>query len=288
MKYALIHEHIGLYSIVLMCRVLGVSKSGYYRWLERPVCDRERRRMEMEGRIKETYESFEAAYGAPRIARELTELGHPCSVNYVAKIMSEQGIKALNGKGFNYSSHSLAMHNVSDNLLWRDFAASRPNQKWTTDITYIWVRDRWLYLATVMDLFSRRIVGWALDTFMTEELISRAMNMALAQRSVLPGLIVHSDRGTQYRSQAYIDYLTANKISISMSRKGNCWDNAPMESFFSRLKVELIYPKNYRSIEEAKSGIFAYIEIFYNRKRRHSANDGLSPVSFEEQAAMAA
>lgn len=288
MKYALIYEHIGLYSIVLMCRVLGVSKSGYYRWLERPVCERERRRMEMEGRIKETYESFEAAYGAPRIARELTELGHPCSVNYVAQIMSEQGLKALNGKGFNYSSHSLAMHNVSDNLLWRDFAASQPNQKWTTDITYIWVRDRWLYLATVMDLFSRRIVGWALDTFMTEELISRAMNMALTQRNVLPGLIVHSDRGTQYRSQAYIDYLTANKISISMSRKGNCWDNAPMESFFSRLKVELIYPKNYRSIEEAKSGIFAYIEIFYNRKRRHSANDGMSPVAFEEQAAMAA
>jgi len=287
-KYALIHEHVGLHSIVLMCRVLGVSKSGYYRWRDRPLCERERRRVEMEGRIKETYEVFEAAYGAPRIARELTELGHPCSVNYVAQIMSAQGIKALNGKGFNYGNHSLAMHNVSDNLLWRDFSASQPNQKWTTDITYIWVKDRWLYLATVMDLFSRRIVGWALDTFMTEALISKAMNMALTQRNVLPGLVVHSDRGTQYRSQAYIDYLTANKISISMSRKGNCWDNAPMESFFSRLKVELIYPKNYRSIEEAKSGIFAYIEIFYNRKRRHSANDGMSPVAFEEQAAMAA
>lgn len=288
MKYALIYEHIGLYSITLMCRVLGVSRSGYYRWLERPISTREARRMEMEALIKDTYEAFEAMYGAPRLAKELTELGHPCSVNYVAKIMSEHGIKALNGKGFNYSHHSLTMHNVSDNLLWRDFAASRPNEKWTTDITYIWVKDRWLYLATVMDLYSRRIVGWSLDTSMTEALISKAMDMALSQRTAVPGLIVHSDRGTQYRSQAYIDYLTANEIRISMSRKGNCWDNAPMESFFSRLKVELIYPKNYRTIEEARSGIFAYIEIFYNRKRRHSANDGMSPVAFEEQAAMAA
>ncbi|AUM11215.1 IS3 family transposase [Ketobacter alkanivorans] len=288
MKYALIYEHIGLYSITLMCRVLGVSRSGYYRWLERPISTREARRTEMEGLIKDTYETFEAMYGAPRLAKELTDLGHPCSVNYVAKIMSDHGIKALNGKGFNYSHHSLTMHNVSDNLLWRNFAASRPNEKWTTDITYIWVKDRWLYLATVMDLFSRRIVGWSLDTSMKEALISKAMGMALSQRTTAPGLIVHSDRGTQYRSQAYIDYLTANEIRISMSRKGNCWDNAPMESFFSRLKVELIYPKNYRTIEEARSGIFAYIEIFYNRKRRHSANDGMNPVAFEEQAAMAA
>lgn len=288
MKYALIYEHVGLYSITLMCRVLGVSRSGYYRWLERPISAREARRTEMEALIKDTYEAFEAMYGAPRLAKELTDLGHPCSVNYVAKIMSDHGIKALNGKGFNYSQHSLTMHNVSDNLLWRDFAASRPNEKWTTDITYIWVKDRWLYLATVMDLFSRRIVGWSLDTSMTETLISKAMGMALRQRTTTPGLIVHSDRGTQYRSQAYIDYLTANDIRISMSRKGNCWDNAPMESFFSRLKVELIYPKNYRTIEEARSGIFAYIEIFYNRKRRHSANDGMSPVAFEEQAALAA
>ena len=288
MKYALIHEYVGLYSVALMCRVLDVSRSGYYRWLDRPICGRERRRQQMEDLVKDTYEAFEAAYGAPRLAKELRELGHPCSVNYVAQIMSEQGIKALNGKGFNYSRHSLTMHNVSDNLLWRDFTASRPNEKWTTDITYIWVKDRWLYLATVMDLFSRRIVGWSLDTSMTEALISKAMAMALSQRTTAPGLIVHSDRGTQYRSQAYIDYLTANEIKISMSRKGNCWDNAPMESFFSRLKVELIYPKNYQTIEEARSGIFAYIEIFYNRKRRHSANDGMSPVAFEEMAAMAA
>jgi len=287
-KYALIVEYVGYYPVALMCRVLGVSKSGYYRWLGRPVSARGQRRIDMEERIKSTYEEFEAAYGAPRLAKELSELGHLCSVNYVAKLMAEQGIKARNGKGFRYSRHSLTMQNVSDNLLWRDFLASKPNEKWTTDITYIWVKDQWLYLATVMDLFSRKIVGWSLDTSMTERLIKDAMKMAFSNRKSGPGLIVHSDRGVQYRAQSYIDYLTSNNCRISMSRKGNCWDNAPMESFFSRLKVELIYAKNYRTIQEAKSGVFAYIEIFYNRKRRHSANDGMSPVAYEEKAAVAA
>lgn len=288
MKYALIVEYVGSYPVALMCRVLNVSKSGYYRWLDRPVSTRGQRRIDMQERIKSTYEEFEAAYGAPRLAKELSELGYPCSVNYVAKLMAEQGIKARNGKGFRYSRHSLTMHNVSDNLLWRDFAASKPNEKWTTDITYIWVKDQWLYLATVMDLFSRKIVGWSLDTSMTERLIKDAMKMAFSNRKSGPGLIVHSDRGVQYRAQSYIDYLASNNCRISMSRKGNCWDNAPMESFFSRLKVELIYAKNYRTIQEAKSGVFAYIEIFYNRKRRHSANDGMSPVAYEEKAANAA
>src|SRR5690554_4432074 len=243
-----------------MCRVLQVSRSGYYRWLSGGLSERAKRRAEMEGLIKDTYEAFEAIYGAPRIAKELNELGYSCSVNYVAQIMSANGVKARNGKGFKYSSHSLTMLNVSENLLWRDFSATKINEKWTTDITYIWVSDRWLYLATVMDLFSRRIVGWSLDTQMTVTLVENAMAMAIGHRGITP----------------------------SMSRKGNCWDNAPMESFFSRLKVELIYAKNYRSIEDAKSGIFAYIEIFYNRKRRHSTNDGMSPVAFEEKAALAA
>lgn len=281
-------EYIGCFPIALMCRVLAVSRSGYYRWINGVASKREQRRADMEVLVRDTYEAFEAAYGAPRITKELNELGYPCSLNYIAQIMAEQGIKARNGKGFKYSQHSLTMLNVSDNLLWRDFSASKPNEKWTTDITYIWVKDRWLYLAAVMDLFSRRIVGWSLDTSMTEALITDAMRMALSQRETRPGLIVHSDRGTQYRSQGYIDYLTSQGCRLSMSRKGNCWDNAPMESFFSRLKVELIYAKNFSSIEEAKSGIFAYIEIFYNRKRRHSANDDISPAAFEEKAALAA
>lgn len=242
----------------------------------------------MEEKVKETYAEFEARYGARRIADELNALGFPCSTNYVANIMQQQQIKARNGKGFKYSRHSLTMNNVSENLLWRDFKAHAPNEKWTTDITYIWVENRWLYLATVMDLYSRRIVGWSLDVGMTEELVQSALDAALARREVEPGLILHSDRGVQYRAQKYIDHAVSNGMRLSMSRKGNCWDNAPMESFFSRLKVELIYAKNYRSIDEARSGLFEYIEIFYNRKRRHSANDNLSPAEFEENAALAA
>lgn len=242
----------------------------------------------MKALIKDTYEQFEAAYGAPRITQELNALGHSCSLNYVANLMKEQGILARNGKSFNYGGHSLAMHNVADNLLWRDFTTQGPNEKWVTDITYVWVKRQWLYLATVMDLYSRRIIGWSLKTEMTEQLITEAMEMAINARGVQPGLIVHSDRGTQYRSNGYVAYLENQGVSRSMSRKGNCWDNAVMESFYARLKVELIYAKNYQSIEAARSGIFGYIEVFYNRKRRHSANNGMSPVEYESAALKAA
>ncbi len=273
---------------MLMCRVLGVSRAGYYRWLARPASQRAERKAQIETLVKLTYEEFEAAYGAPRITKELNVLGHRCSLNYITKIMQESGILGRNGKAFNYGGHALAMGNVADNLLWRDFNAEKPNQKWVTDITYIWVEERWLYLATVMDLYSRRIVGWHLGEDMTVTLITKAMQMALNNRAVSSGLIVHSDRGVQYRSNDYVGFLESKRITRSMSRKGNCWDNAAMESFFSRLKVELIYAKNYQWIEATRSGIFSYIEIFYNRKRRHSANDGACPVEFEETAALAA
>ncbi|UTA48261.1 IS3 family transposase [Simiduia sp. 21SJ11W-1] len=288
MKYELIEQHADQYDIRLMCRVLVVHPSGFYRWRDCPSSPREQRRDQITSLVRDTYEEFEAAYGAPRIARELNEQGYKCSINYIAKIMQEQRIVARNGKAFNYGGHALTMHNVADNLLWRDFTTERPNQKWVTDITYIWVENQWLYLATVMDLYSRKIIGWSFDESMTVELITEAMQMAIDARGVSPGLIVHSDRGTQYRSNEYVGYLERHGIKRSMSRKGNCWDNAVMESFYARLKVELIYAKNYQSIEAARSGIFSYIEIFYNRKRRHSANDGVSPVEFEERAAIAA
>lgn len=285
MKYALIEEFRQCYTVRLMCRVMEVSASGYYRWKQRPTSLRERRRADTEAAIMETFETFKARYGAPRIAQELTATGKPCSVNYVAGIMREKTIRARNGKAFKYSRSSEAMTNVADNLLWRQFAAAKPNEKWTTDITYIWVKDRWLYLATVMDLHSRYIVGWSLDMSMTETLITDALSMAYGRREVPPGLIVHSDRGVQYRSTRYQDYLRSRQCVPSMSRKGNCWDNAPMESFFSRLKVELIYAELFESIATAKSAIFEYIEVFYNRKRRHSALGYLSPVEYERKCA---
>lgn len=242
----------------------------------------------MEQQVADTWAAFKARYGAPRIAEELQALNIPCSVNYVADLLQKQGLKARNGKSFTYGGHPLAMNNVADNLLWRQFGADRPNQKWTTDITYIWVDKKWLYLATVMDLYSRSIVGWSLDSQMTDKLVMDALAMAFERRDIEPELIVHSDRGVQYRSTRYVDFLKSKGCVPSMSRKGNCWDNAPMESFFSRLKVELIYAEQYRTVEEVKAGVFEYIEVFYNRLRRHSAIGYVSPAEFERNAAMAA
>jgi len=281
-------DHLGDYSKSLMCRAMGVSRSGFNKWLRRPDSYQVERKTHYTQKVLETYEAFDAIYGAPRIAQELNDEGLPCSENYIAKIMQEQGIRARNGKGFRYSRHSLTMNNVSENILWRDFKANKPNQKWTSDITYIWVAKRWWYLATVMDLYSRKIIGWHLSDRMDESLIEIALSMALARREAQPGLIVHSDRGVQYRSQKYIDCLHAAGCRISMSRKGNCWDNAPMESFYARLKVELVYAKRFDTVEALRTGLFNYIEVFYNRKRRHSSNGGLSPVVYEEKAALAA
>lgn len=288
MKYALMVHYEGSFSISLMCRVLSVSRSGYYSWKNRNPSKRKQRREQLKQRIYDTYEDFHARYGSRRITEELIAKGIPCSVNFIANIMQENNIKALNGKGFNYRHQSLTMVNVADNLLWRDFSSQGPNEKWTTDITYIWVTTSWMYLAVVMDLFSRTIVGWAVDTSMTENLVIEALSNAFGRRGLHVGLIVHSDRGVQYRSQSYFDFASSHGCRLSMSRKGNCWDNAPMESFFSRLKVELIYPQNYQSIEELRSGLFEYIEVFYNRKRRHSSIGYLSPYDFEMRMASVA
>lgn len=281
MKYEFIESYVEEYPIALMCRALDVSRGGYYRWFERSPSERAKRRERFEQLIMRTYAEYRARYGAIRIARELNALGSECSVNYVADIMSKKGIRARNGKSFKYSKDVAAMTNVADNLLRRDFQSDIANRKWVTDITYIWVKRQWLYLATVMDLHSRRIVGWSLDTSMTETLITNALKMAFKSRRPPKGLIVHSDRGVQYRAYKYQDFMRKHGGVPSMSRQGNCWDNAVMESFFSRLKVELIYAEDYQSLDEAKMGIFEYIEVFYNRKRRHSALGYVSPVEYE-------
>lgn len=276
---------VGQYPIVLMCCVLDVSRSGFDKWRKASPSQREQHREVLESAIVTKFSVYKARYGAPRITAELNADGLPCSLNTVAHIMKNRGIRARNGKGFKYSTFSAAMTNVEKNLLQRDFSADQPNQKWTSDITYIWVNHRWLYLATVLDIFSRKIVGWALDTSMTDELCIRALNMAFSNRPVQPGLLIHSDRGVQYRSLRYQDLMRNKGCVISMSRKSNCWDNAVMESFFSRLKVELIYAEQFTSIHEAKSAIFEYIEIFYNRQRKHSALGYKSPAEFERLCA---
>ena len=252
-----------------MCRCLGLSRSGYYAWRQRPVSERTQRRELVGHAVEAAYHDFHKRYGAPRLTVELNESGIPCSVNHVARLLHEKGLRARNGKGFKYRPRTEAGTNVSDNLLARRFAASRPDAKWVTDITYIRVGKQWLFLAAVLDLFSRRIVGWALDDHMRESLVLDALDMAVANRSPDERTVIHSDRGVQYRGNEYQTALASRGLRCSMSRKGNCWDNAVMESFFSRLKVELIYAENYKAVDKARAGIFEYIEIFYNRQRRH-------------------
>ena len=267
----------------MMCRVLTVSRAGFYAWRLRPVSARDRRRVQVGTAVEATYTAFKRRYGAPRLTVELNAQGIGCSLNHVAALLRERGLKARNGKGFRYSPRTEAMTNVQGNLLQRNFAAPAPNRKWVSDITYIQVGRTWLYLAAVMDLFSRKVIGWALDRHMREGLIREALDMAVSHREGKRDTVIHSDRGVQYRANEYQEALRQHGLRCSMSRKGNCWDNAVMESFFSRLKVELIYAENYKSVEDARAGIFEYIELFYNRTRRHSANGYVSPNDREQQ-----
>ena len=270
----------------MMCRVLSVSRAGFYAWRSRPVSERDRRRTRVGTAVEEAYTAFKRRYGAPRLTVELNAQGIGCSQNHVADLLRERGLRARNGKGFRYSPRTEAMTNVQANLLQRNFEAPTPNRKWVSDITYIKVGRTWLYLAAVMDLFSRRIIGWALDRHMREGLILEALDMAVSHRARKHDTVIHSDRGVQYRGNEYQEALQKHGLRSSMSRKGNCWDNAVMESFFSRLKVELIYAENYRTVEEARAGIFEYIELFYNRTRRHSANGYVSPQDHERRYAL--
>jgi putative transposase len=271
------------HSLMMMCRALEVSRSGYYKWQKRAHNNRHQHRATVKSLVIETYYQFKRRYGAPRITRELNEIGIACSHNHVAALLREAGLKARNGKGFRYSKSNSGQYNVSNNLLKRDFSATRPNEKWVTDITHILSHGGWLYLSVFMDLYSRAIVGWAVDKHMTESLINDALDMALSRRDVQAGLIIHSDQGVQYRTHCYQEKLRSLGCKISMSRRGDCYDNAAMESFFSRLKVELIFAEKFTTLEQARKELFQYIEIFYNRQRRHSANGDVSPMQYESQ-----
>lgn len=285
MRYAWIKENKRAYPVRFLCCLMQVSAPGYYRWLSRPLSAQKRRRYYMHTEIVDMYNKFKKRYGAPRIARELRAKGLACSVNYVAHILRNAGLRGRNGRGFKYRPAIEGRVNVAPNILNRDFTANRTNEKWVADITYIPLQNRWVYLAVVMDLYSRNIVGWKVSRNMGEDLVCSVLDMAFGRRRVRPGLIVHSDRGVQYRSHAYRKMLLKKGCVISMSRSRNCWDNAAMESFFSRFKVELIHAESFDSMEQAKSAIFEYIEIFYNRKRRHSALGYISPFEFEKLCA---
>jgi len=265
-----------------MCRVLKVSRSGYYAWRKRPVSARKMANDKLTEKIKEIYHQSRQTYGSPRIQAELRGNGLKYGHNRVARLMREAQLRAKQKGKFKVTTTD-SNHNypVAPNLLKQDFAASRSNEKWVSDLTYIPTAEGWLYLAAVMDLYSRRIVGWAMGHTLARWLTMAALQMALESRQPPPGLLHHSDRGSQYASHDYQALLTKHQMQVSMSRKGNCYDNAPMESFFGTLKTELVHHRLYATRAEAKTDIFEYIEVFYNRSRRHSALAYQSPVAFE-------
>jgi transposase InsO family protein len=258
-----------------------VSESGYHAWAARPPSAAGRRRGELLAAIEAVHAEVKGRYGSPRMAAELNARGHACSENTVARLMREHGIRAKAPRRRARTTDSRHGLPVADNLLARDFDPPGPNAAWSADITYVPTADGWLYLAVVEDLFSRMIVGWAMDGTMTSRLAVDALEMAVRRRLPGSGLVAHSDRGSQYASDHYRGLLERHGITCSMSRVAQCWDNAPVESFFASLKRELVHDERYATREQAEASIFEYVEAFYNRARRHSSLGHVSPAEFE-------
>jgi putative transposase len=283
MKYQFIADYQAEFEITVMCRVLGVSRSGYYAWCQRPVSPRKMADDLLLEQIKQTHQHSRQTYGSPRVHAELVAQGLRCGRNRVARLMRLYGLSATQKRHFKVKTTD-SDHNqpVAPNLLAQAFEAQQPDQKWLADITFILTAEGWLYLAVVLDLYSRRIVGWAMSDSLGRQLVITALQMALLARQPPPGLLHHSDRGSQYASDDYQAVLTQYQLRCSMSRTGNCYDNAPMESFFGTLKTELIHRRHYATRAEARTDIFEFIEVFYNRFRRHSALGYLSPANYEQ------
>ena len=282
MTFSFIEQHKGLWPVTLMCQALSVSTSGFYAFLSRPTSEQERRREALLAEIRAIHLEFKRRNGSPRIHKELNARGFDCCVNTVARLMHDNDIRAKTARKFRHTTDSKHSRPVADNILDRQFEVGRPNQAWLADITYIWTREGWLYLAGVEDLFSRMVVGWSMAEHMESRLVVDALGMAVARRLPEEGLLAHSDRGSQYASEHYQMVLLEHGIECSMSGKGQCWDNAPMESFFATLKKELVFDEDYHTRAQARGSIFEYIESYYNLKRRHSALGYLSPVEFEK------
>ncbi len=267
--------------MVVLCRGLEVSRSGYYDWLGRPESPRAVRHRRLVAKIRQAHIESRRIYGAPRIRDELVDQGERVGKNTIARLMRKNGIQSKVHKKFVVTTDSRKTKRPASNILAGAFTAEKPNQKWVSDVTFVPTRKGWLYLAAIMDLWSRRIIGWSMGDKNSTELIGDALKMAVQQRRDIEGVVLHSDQGAQYASGAYQQYLRDFRIVCSMSRKGNCWDNAVMESFFHSLKTEWVVFEDYKSRAEARSSIFSYVELFYNRKRRHSFLKNKSPMAFE-------
>jgi transposase InsO family protein len=269
------------FSVKMLCCLLRVSKSGYYGWLNRKPSKRESDDAKLAIRIKEIFDDEMQRAGAERIAKRLKLEKWRASKRRVARIMKKQGWRAKAARKFKATTNSNHQLPVAENLLNQNFQASRPNEKWVSDITYIWTEEGWLYLAAVMDLYSRKLIGWSLSARMTTKLVADALMMAVWSRKMPKAVIVHSDRGSQYCSDEYQKLLRENHLICSMSKRGDCYDNAAMESWNHSLKVEAIHGEKFKTRDDAKKHVFEYIEVYYNRKRLHSTLGFLSPESFE-------
>jgi transposase InsO family protein len=262
---------------------MEVSTSGYYAWRDRPVSERAQANQKLVSEIRDIHAKSRQTYGSPRVHAELVARGFQVGKNRVARLMRVEDIRARRKKKRKITTNSQHPYPVAPNLLHRDFQAEAPNEKWLGDITFIPTAEGWLYLAAILDLFSRKIVGWAMDETLESILVEQAYQMAVQNRRPAAGLLHHSDRGSQYAGGSYRDLLSAYRMQVSMSGAGDCYDNAPMESFFSTLKCEQVHFQDYITRVEAKTDIFAYIEGFYNRTRRHSSLGYLSPDEFERR-----
>lgn len=284
MKYRFISEHQRQFRITTMCRVLRMARAGYYQWLQKPMSDRDIENQRLLGLIRDSYAASSGVYGARRVLGDLREIGEVCGKHRVAKIMRKQGIKAV--RGYKAPRRIAGRPSIlSPNRLDRQFTVSAPDRAWVTDITYLRTWQGWLYLAVVLDLYSRKVIGWAMKPSLGREIVLDALLMALLRRKPKQPVLVHSDQGSQYGSDDWRRFCQAHQLEPSMRRRGNCWDNAVAESFFSSLKKERIRKRIYKTRDLTRADVFDYIEVFYNRTRRHSHLGGISPKAFEQAAA---
>jgi putative transposase len=283
-RFRFIQMEKATYPARLLCRTLAVSSSGFYAWCRRGLSARAREDAALKVEIRAAHAASGKRYGSPRIHADLKADDQRVGRKRVARLMREEGIEGQRKRRFRVTTDSRHSHPIAANELNRNFTAWAPNKVWVADITYIWTREGWMYLAAILDLFSRRVVGWSMDSCIDRTLALDALNMALKTRRPESVLLHHSDRGVQYASADYQNELRERGIICSMSRKGDCWDNAVAESFFSTLKAELVNRTDYVSYSHAKASVFEYIEVFYNRRRRHSALGYVSPVEHEAAA----
>lgn len=287
MKFAFIAAEKA-FPVATMCRLFSVTRQGFYAYVKRQAATGPAE-VELQAQVKQAYAEGRGAYGSPRVIAALRKKGVPVSKRRVERTMRALGLQGRKRRRSRVTTKANPAHPVAANLLDRDFKADRPNQRWVTDISYVWTDEGWCYLAVILDLFSRAVVGWSLDTTLTTQLPLRALDMAVRRRIPGSSLLHHSDRGCQYTSQEYRRALEDLGVDVSMSRKGNCWDNAVAESFFSTIKLELVYDRRWATRLELRTAVFDYIEVFYNRQRLHSTLGYKSPIQFEtDHAAVAA